>query len=241
MNDQISSCRVIAKVLELMSLVQRPDQPVNTQARDAGFGTLTILTCCTSHDFHFHLPFGQRCYTSAPTGPCHVNPNGWLRKGQNRHQAVQRTVPAAGMEFACGSHPAILEFQPNPSPDAPRVSGRSFQLDAQSRSTVLVFINPCGRAVLGHHQVNPAIAVEIRQGRTALFAIDANSRLVAWDRLETSRSIPPQPKSLARVQSAILGPHAKEILAQEDIFVSIAIGIGHAHGKGRCPLRLLRQ
>src|SRR2546422_1904749 len=119
--------------------------------------------------------------------------------------------------------------QPHLRPDSGRIAGRPFESHAQPRFRALVVKQPGRSVVLGHDQIDSSIGVIITKRGASLLAIDLNSAFLARHSLKIPAAIASQPQTPARVVSGSFHLHAKEVLAQENVFTPIAVIIPDTH------------
>lgn len=141
------------------------------------------------------------------------------------------------MDFFGGTEMAARVFGTDDCADGWSIAGRSFEADAQAGLRVDILEEFCGGAILGDDQVNAAVLIEVADGGTALVAVKDDTGFLSWNGRETACAIAAQPKSASAVLTGPFGAHWKKVLAQEDVFMAVAIEIGHADREGRCPLR----
>ena len=89
--------------------------------------------------------------------------------------------------------------------------------------------------------VHSPIAIKIADCGTALLPVNGNARFLTRNRGKSSGSVAAKQKSASCVQAVVLSTHGKKVLAQKNVFVTIAIEIGDGEGEGRRPLRLWGQ
>ena len=152
------------------------------------------------------------------------------------HGTVLRPVSGTGLNFAGGTKLRRIA-QSQPSTDGLRITGRARQPDSQPRLRVCVVKQLRLLPVLAHQQINPAVAVVIRDGRTALLPVYPHAALGRAQGGETAMSIAAQPQAQAGIETWRLGLQGEEILREENVLVAVSVEITDADTKRRCSLR----
>src|SRR5262249_52504834 len=93
-------------------------------------------------------------------------------------------------------------------------------------------------SVLGNGQIHTAIAIKVGDGTGALFAIDFNPGLLGGHRMEVAFPITYQKQPTPAIVASGFDIDVEKILRHENIFIAIAIEIGHRQTKSRRELRL---
>jgi len=71
----------------------------------------------------------------------------------------------------------------------PGIAGWTFKPHPQARFAPHVLEQAGFRAVLGRHQIHPAITVEIRNCSATLFTIDHDAALLTWHGAQPARAV----------------------------------------------------
>src|SRR6266700_2803289 len=111
--------------------------------------------------------------------------------------------------------------------------------EARPGSHVVVELGFC--AILRHNQIHPSVTIVVTQSGPALFSVNFDAAFLARNGLETAFAIPAKPQPAPGIQAIVLGSYGKEILRDEDIFVSVAIDVSHGQAERRSPLGLAGQ
>src|SRR5262249_9256545 len=148
----------------------------------------------------------------------------WLRCPQHLHGAVLRPVPAAAVNLPDRARlPA--KKQAHLRSYSRRIGRPSLHGHPQSGPPLNIAVKLCGRTVLRYHQIHPPVAVEVGQGTPALFSLNDNAALLARHGSESPFAITAQPQAAAGVLPCPIRSYLIEILAQENVLVTITIDI----------------
>src|SRR6185503_17862947 len=91
--------------------------------------------------------------------------------------------------------------------------------------------------VLRNNEIEFPVGVEIRNGGGALLAIYFDASFVAIHCLERPATISFQPQSPARIVARCLRIDVEKVLAQEQVFIAVAVYVTDADTKGGSKLR----
>src|SRR5581483_5455331 len=159
---------------------------------------------------------------------------------EHLHHAVLGPISAAAVDFAC--RPKLTSaLDPELRADAPGISLRPFEPYPETGFRLKVLEQARLGRVLRHDQVHTTVSIEIRHRGSTLLAINQNTAFGPRHSSQLSMTIASQPKTAAGVVSGRLGFDGKEILAEENVFATIAVIIGnHNRERGR-ELRFERK
>ena len=118
-----------------------------------------------------------------------------------------------------------------------RVGCRANESDAKSGLSSGVVIEFGFGAVLADGEIETSIAVVIAECGSALLAVDGDPALGGGEGSESAVSIASQAEAAAAVVARNLRLVRKEILAEEQVEIAIAIDVADADRKGRRHLR----
>src|SRR4051812_20220745 len=93
-------------------------------------------------------------------------------------------------------------------------------------------VEPGGRAVFGHGQIDTAIVIVISQRAAPLLAINHHAAFPAGDCRETAAAVAAQPESAPGIAAGRFGIRGKEVLTQENVLVTVAVKISDRDAKG---------
>lgn len=144
------------------------------------------------------------------------------------------------MDFSRRTKP-VAELEAHHRANSPRVPGRTSQPHTQPGFASDIVKQPGLTAILGDHQVGSTVPVEIADRGAALLSINFDAALLPGYRSEATLSVPLQQQAAAGIVSRGVRIDREEILAQEDIFIPIAVVIGDADRKTRGKLRFERK
>src|SRR5262249_10564467 len=151
-------------------------------------------------------------------------PRRLTREAQHLHGAVLRPVPGARLDLAYGT--CLLSVpKPQLRPDSCRVAGRTCDAHTQSRLCPDVVKQPGRGTILTHRKVQAAVSGVVRVPSATLLAVDDEPGLLASDRLQAACAVTVQQQAAARVIARRRHRRRKEILAEKQIFVAIAVEI----------------
>ena len=99
----------------------------------------------------------------------------------------------------------------------------------------------CLPGVLRHNQIDSPIMVIIRNRAPALFAVNFDPAFLAGNGGEASLAVTFEPKTSSAVVGRITGFSGKEVLAKENVLVTVAVHVRNTNSESRGHLRFNRE
>jgi len=165
-------------------------------------------------------------------GPAEFEMLDWAIRGDEQGSAALGPVALAGADFLCGAFLAIGVSCPENCADAVRIGGTGVDGDAQAgvRSSVAIKLRVA--EILGAHQVEAAVVIEIAEGGTATFAVDFEAAGFGREWSEFAGAVAEEEERFASVVAGRVFADAEEILVEEEVLVSIGIYVPDGEAEG---------
>src|SRR4051812_32465903 len=90
----------------------------------------------------------------------------------------------------------------------------------------------CGGAILGDHKIHTAVVVVIGDGAAALFTVNRDAAFLRCHDGEMAIAVAAQQKAAARVTARRVAGGGEKVLAEENVFVFVAVEIGDGNSEG---------
>src|SRR2546425_621202 len=176
-----------------------------------------------------------------PAGPANPKSNRLFSATEHLGCPVLRPVPRARLTAPTRTLATASVKHTHLRAHRIRISGGPIKHDAQPAPGALIQIQFGGRVVLGNSQVHATVVVKVGQSRASLFPVDfdASDACVGRDKSPVALAAQPQAAPAIIARKVRHGP--KEVLAEEQVFDSIAIEIADVDGKDWGQLCLARQ
>ncbi len=174
------------------------------------------------------------------SGPAHPDLCGCCRGAEDLDGAFLGPVARAGLNHSGRPEPCAVSDS-HDGAEAVRVAGRPAQAHAQPRGAADVVEQGGGAVVLADGKVISSVAVEVAQGASALLALDANPAFVTGHRTKCSAAIAEKQQSASGIVARGLGLDAEEVLADDGVFVAVAVEVADGDSEGGRELGLVRQ
>jgi hypothetical protein len=171
------------------------------------------------------------------SGPANLN-CGWISGStEYLHQAVLRPIAGTSSHQSGWSKPGTVT-QADGGSKGVRIPGRTAQTHTKARQATDIAKQSDPAPILPNHQVHAAILIIIAKSTSSLLAVKLDAALLRRDGRQAAPSIPAQPQATPRIQPRRFRIHAKEVLAEKGILVSIAIDVADGDTESWRPLGL---
>src|SRR6266568_3041572 len=129
------------------------------------------------------------------------------------------------MDFVRWSRASVCILQLNDGADALRIARGPFQANPNTRSGARVAIKSGRVSILPDCEVEPPVMIVVAQRRASAFPVDCEAAVLGRNRDESTASVAFQPESTSGIAAGGIRRDRKEILADKNVFVAIAVQI----------------
>ena len=144
------------------------------------------------------------------------------------------------MQFTGGTGPRPHD-QPHHRPDAIGIADRAVEANPDPGTTRPVVQDAGLACLLAHRQVGTTVSIQVGHGAAPLLTREVETGLAGTQSAESSPTIPEEDQPCAGILAGRLVIHPEEILGEEEVFVPVAVEIGHGDTECGGELRLGRQ